>query len=272
LVGAAVAEFPVCGMKRQKPQRLQDRVVLVTGASSGLGEAIARSCAREGARLALAARREERLRQLAEELAAAGAEALVLPTDMRDSEAVKAMGTAARERFGRVDVLVANAGLGYAVPAEETSEEQLREQVEVNLLGVIRSAQAVLPGMLSAGRGHIITMASVAASITMPGAAVYGATKAGGVAFCGGLGREVGPRSIAVTAILPGFIATPMTEGMTFPMPPASVIGEAVVRLILRPQREVVIPAWYRPLIALNRMAPGLIDAVARVYYSRSMG
>src|SRR5438874_12273172 len=98
-------------MNRHKPRLLHDRVVLITGAASGLGEAIARSCAREGACLALAARREERLRLLARELLELGSEALVLPTDMRDAEAVQAMGTATLERFGRVDVLVANAGL-----------------------------------------------------------------------------------------------------------------------------------------------------------------
>jgi short-subunit dehydrogenase len=272
LEGVVRTHLPVWGMNQQKSRLLQDRVVLITGASSGLGEAIARSCAREGARLVLAARREDRLRGLAEALMASGAEVLILPTDMRDPEAVRAMGAATLERFGRVDVLVANAGLGYAVPVVETTEEQLREQMEVNLLGVVRSVQAVLPAMLGAGRGHILAMGSVAAAVTMPGAAVYGATKAGVAAFCEGLRREVAPRGIVVTAIMPGFIATPMTEGVTFPMPPASVVGDAVVRLILRPRSRVVIPAWYAPLMALNRMAPGLVDAVLRHYPAAMSG
>ena len=221
----------------------------------------------------LAARREDRLRALADELKAlgTGAEISIVATDMRDPKAIEAMGAATLDRFGCVDVLVANAGLGYAVPVAQTTEEQLREQVEVNLLGVIRSARAVLPAMLSAGQGHIISMASVAGAVTMPRAAVYGATKAGVVAFCEGLRREVGPRGVRVTAILPGFIATPMTEGTRFPMPPARVIGDAVVRLILRPRSQVVIPAWYGPLIALNRTMPGLVDAIARIY-SRRVG
>jgi short-subunit dehydrogenase len=249
---------------RDRARPLKGRVVLITGASSGLGEATARACARDGARLVLAARRAELLRALAAELEMAGCETLVLTTDMRDPEQIRAMGTAAVERFGRVDALVANAGVGHSATVAETTEEQLLEQVDVNLLGVVRSVQAVLPAMLAARRGHILVMASVSAAITMPGAAVYGATKAAVVAFCEGLRREVSEYGIAVTAILPGFIATPMTANLTFRMPPASRVGDAVARLIRRPRPYLVIPAWYAPLIALNRLAPGVVDALAR--------
>jgi short-subunit dehydrogenase len=251
-------------MSPHRPGPLHDRVILITGASSGLGEAVARACARDGARLALAARREDRLRALASELEEVGGAALAVPTDMRDPAAIRAMAAATLARFGRVDALVANAGLGYSFPVVETTEAQLREQVEVNLLGVIRSAQAVLPAMRATGRGHILAMASVSAGIAMPGAAIYAASKAGVVAFCEGLRREVGPHGIAVTAILPGFIASPMTANVPFPMPPASVVGDAVARLIRRPRWRMVIPAWYAPLMTLNRLAPGLFDVVAR--------
>jgi len=113
-------------------------------------------------------------------------------------------------------------------------------------------------------RGHILAIASVAAGCVMSGSAVYGATKAGVVAFCEGLRREVGRHGIAVTAILPGFIATPMTEGHPFPMPPASRVGNAVARLIHRPRQRVVIPGWYAPLMTINRVAPVIFDAIAR--------
>jgi NAD(P)-dependent dehydrogenase (short-subunit alcohol dehydrogenase family) len=248
----------------KRPLPLQDRVVLITGATSGLGEAAARACARDGARLALAARREDRLRLLVEELERDGRTALALRTDMRDTEAIRAMASATLERWGQIDALVANAGVGHTVRVSEITEEQLQEQVEVNLLGVIRSARAVLPAMRIAGGGHILAVASVAAGCIMPGSAVYGATKAGVVAFCEGLRREVARDGIAVTAILPGFIATPMTVGHPFPMPPASVVGEAIARLIRRPRQRVVIPAWYAPLMTINRVAPGLLDAISR--------
>jgi short-subunit dehydrogenase len=242
--------------------------VLITGASSGLGEAAARSCARAGAQVALAARREEQLRELAAELEAAEGSALVVPTDIRDPAAIRAMAAATLERFGRIDALVANAGVGHSVPVIETTEEQLLEQVEVNLLGVIRSTQAVLPAMRAAGKGHILAMASVAAGCATPGAAIYSATKAGVARFCEGLRREEGPRGIRVTAILPGLIATPMTAEISFPMPPASLVGDAIARLIRRPRREVVLPRWYSLVLALNRVAPGLID----LYMRRSGG
>src|SRR3954447_11113273 len=179
-------------MSSHPPGPLRDRVVIITGASSGLGEAAARSCARNGARLALAARREDRLRALSAELEAVGTPALILTTDLRDPGAIHAMAAATLEQYGRIDALVANAGLGYALPVAETTNEQLAEQVEVNLLGVIRCAQAVLPAMLAAKRGHILAIASVSAGIARPGAAIYASTKAGVVAFCEGLRREVG--------------------------------------------------------------------------------
>jgi short-subunit dehydrogenase len=248
---------------RDRTRPLAGRVILITGASSGLGEAVARACARDGAHLALAARREDRLRALAADLETHDCQTLVLPTDMRDPEQIRAMGSSALERFGRIDALVANAGVGHSMAVAETTEEQMLEQIDVNLIGVIRGVQAVLPAMLAARRGHILAMASVGAAITMPGAAVYGATKAGVVAFCEGLRREVSGHGVAVTAILPGFIATPMTAGLTFPMPPASNVGDAVARLIRRPRPRLVIPGWYAPLIALNRLAPGILDAIA---------
>jgi NADP-dependent 3-hydroxy acid dehydrogenase YdfG len=238
--------------------------VLITGASSGLGEAAARACARDGACLVLAARREDRLRELVGELDPVGTATLALRVDLREPAAIQAMVAAALERFGRIDALVANAGVGYTSPVRELADELLREQVEVNLLGVIRSARAVLPAMQTARRGHILAVASVAAGCVMPGSAVYGATKAGVVAFCEGLRREVGRHGIAVTAILPGFIATPMTEGHPFPMPPASRVGNAIARLIDRPRQRVVIPGWYAPLMTINRVAPGIFDAIAR--------
>jgi short-subunit dehydrogenase len=243
---------------------LKDRVILITGASSGLGEATARACARAGARLALAARREERLRALAAELDSVGAETLVLPTEMREPASIRAMAEATLACFGRVDALIANAGVGYSASVIEMSEEQLLEHVEVNLLGVIRSARAVLPDMRAAGRGQILAIASVAAEVALPGAVVYAATKAGVVAFCEGLRREVAADGIAVTAVLPGFIATPMTARVKFTMPLASQFGEAVVHWVRRPRARVVYPRWYAPLITLNRWAPGLVDAAIR--------
>lgn len=239
----------------------KEKVVLITGASSGIGAATALACGAEGMRVVLAARRDDRLREVAAQVKAAGGDALPVPTDVTDRRQVDALVQAAEERFGRVDVLVANAGLGYPGPLASTPDEANVRTLEVNLLGVIRSVQAVLPGMLARREGHIVTISSVAAGLAMPGGVVYAATKAGVHRFTEGLRREVGRHGIRVTDILPGIIDTPMTARVTdFPKAPASAVARTVLRAIRRPCRAVVVPSWYRLLLALNRCYPALID------------
>ena len=237
------------------------KVVLITGASSGLGEATALACARAGHRVAIAARRVERLRSLAEKIDRPEA-VLVVPADMRDGESVREMGRLAEARFGRIDALVANAGMGYSEPFVECGEDHLLEQIEVNVLGVMRAARAVLPGMLARRSGHILTVSSVAAEIPSAGSVVYATTKGAVTAFSEGLRREVGPAGVQVTTIIPGFIRTEMTEHHPVRMPPASIVGDLVVRLLRRPRARAVIPGHYGAAIWLNRLAPGLMDRI----------
>ena len=241
---------------------LAGRVAIVTGASSGIGEATAVAFGRAGRGGALGARRAYLGAQVAELVRAAGGEALVLPTDIRDPAAIEAMVAATLAAWGRVDVLVANAGLSRGGPLEKLSEAALLEQIEVNLLGVIRSFRAVLPAMLARGSGHVIAISSVAGEIGAPTNVIYSATKAAVTLLCEGLRREVAGRGVAVTAVLPGFIATPMTERHRLPirMPPASLVGQVCVKVLRRPRRQVVVPGWYRLLIGLNHWLPGLID------------
>lgn len=255
--------------KVSEKRPLAGRVTIVTGASSGIGEAVAEACAAAGSQVVLVARRAERLSALAERIAAAGEEALVAPADVRDPGALSLVAEAAVARYGRIDALVAGAGVGHSEPLVTAADERLREVVAVNLLGVMRSVCAVLPAMTAQGSGHVIAVASVAAGCVMPLAAPYGATKAGVVAFCEGLRREVRPFGIQVTALLPGYIATPMTAGLPFPMPPASLVGRVVVNLLLKPRRTVVVPGWYRLALLANRVAPGLVDRLIERLLSR---
>jgi len=238
------------------------KVVLITGASSGLGEAAALACAAAGHRVALAARREERLDAVAQRIGRPE-DTLTLRTDVRDPESIRAMVAQTEARFGQVDALLANAGLGYGEPLAEVSEEHLLEQVEVNLLAVIRCARAVLPGMLRRGSGHILTVASVAAEAPIAEMTVYAATKGGVASFSEGLYREVAPRGVHVSVIVPGFIRSEMTAMHDFPMPPASVFGALVVRLLRRPRRRAVVPRYYGAGIWFNRFFPGLTDRIA---------
>ena len=237
----------------------QSKVVLITGASSGLGEATALACVRSGHRVALAARRVDRLNEIAARIDRPN-DTLVIPADMRDRESIQRMATAAEEHFGRVDALVANAGVGYWGPFTEDTEERMLHQMEVNLFGVVRSARAVLPGMLQRGSGHILTISSVAGDVASSNGVMYAMSKAGVTSFSDGLRRELLPTGVKVTTIIPGFIHTEMTSHHNIPMPPASVIGDAVVRLLKRPQARVVLPRHYGAMIWLNRLAPWLID------------
>src|SRR4051812_28283984 len=123
---------------------LRGRSVVITGASSGIGAAAALACAQAGMRLALAARREDLLREVAAQAAAGGAETLVCPTDIREPAQIEALAATARERFGRIDVLIANAGLGYTGSTAQVTDAQIVETVTVNLLGVIRCVRACL--------------------------------------------------------------------------------------------------------------------------------
>lgn len=241
-------------------------VAMVTGASSGIGAALAERLAKDGFRLVIGARRGGMLSQVAERLRAMGAEVLDLPLDVRDPQSLRAFVAAAEQRFGRVDLLVANAGVGGGGKLAELEDEQIAAMVETNLLGVVRAARAALPGMLARGSGQIVVIASVAGAIPLPGLALYSATKAGLIALCEGLRREVGHRGVAVSVVLPGFIATEMTkqQGIPLRMPPPSIVANAVARLWRTRRRLVVVPGFYRVLIALARSMPRAVDWAAR--------
>jgi NADP-dependent 3-hydroxy acid dehydrogenase YdfG len=248
-------------------KELRGRVAIITGASSGIGAATALACGAAGMRLALAARRAELLQEVAAQVGAAGGKALTCATDVREPEQIDALVAATLERYGRVDVLVANAGIGYSGRLDRVTDEQILTTVGINLLGVIRCARAVLPPMLAQRSGHILTVSSVAAGIAMPRAAVYAATKAGVHRFAEGLRRELRPHNIQVTDVLPGVIDTPMTGRVRgIRKAPAAVAAQAIVNAIRRPRGVVVTPAWYRAVLLLNRALPGVIDAASGRY------
>jgi short-subunit dehydrogenase len=234
-------------------------VILITGASSGIGRATAQACVRAGHQVALAARRLDRLEQLAAEIGRPD-DVLLVRADMRRLEDIQRMVRETEARFGRVDALLANAGVGHGEPYAETTDEHILDQIEVNLLGVMRCAREVLPAMLVRGSGHILTVASVASEVPSPQGVAYAASKGGALAFSEGLRRELRGTGIHVTVIQPGFVRTEMTASVPLPMPGAEIIGNAVVKLLRSPRRRAVIPRYYGGVIWLNRLAPWLID------------
>lgn len=192
--------------------RLKDRIALVTGASSGIGEATALELARQGARVAIAARRRERLDALARELAALGAEPLVLVADLADEADAQRIVRETERHFGRLDILVNNAGVMYLEPVAEADLGRWRHMLELNVLGLIAATQAALAGMRARREGHIVNVSSTAGRIANPNAGGYAATKFGVVAFSEALRREVYKDNIRVSVIEPGAVATELRE------------------------------------------------------------
>jgi NADP-dependent 3-hydroxy acid dehydrogenase YdfG len=193
--------------------RLSGKVVVVTGASSGIGAATALALAREGAAVCLAARRTDRLREVEEEILAKGGRALAVPTDVTDQEEVEGMVAASTEALGPTDILVNNAGVMLLSPLEQVRVEDWDRMVDVNLKGVLYGIAAVLPGMIERGSGHIVNVGSVAGRRPFPAGSVYSATKFAVRALTAGLQLELSSHhGIRVTDVQPGVVATELTE------------------------------------------------------------
>jgi NADP-dependent 3-hydroxy acid dehydrogenase YdfG len=191
---------------------LDGQVVIVTGASSGIGEATALACAREGAKVAIGARRGERLEALAERLRAQGAEAFALKADVGEESQARALIERTYDHFGRIDTLVNNAGLMLLGPIEGADTEEWRRMVAVNIFGVLYCTHAALPYMRSQGSGHIVAVSSVAGRVARAGAGVYNLTKFGIGAFCESLRQELAPAGIRVSLVEPGAVATELAS------------------------------------------------------------
>jgi NADP-dependent 3-hydroxy acid dehydrogenase YdfG len=192
--------------------RLDGRVALVTGASSGIGEATALGLAEAGAKVAIAARRRDRLEALAAKLQALGADPIVLVADLADEHEAKRIVAETEAHYGRLDILVNNAGVMYLEPVEEADLGRWRRMLELNVLGLIASTQAALPGMRLRRDGHIVNISSTAGRVANPNAAAYSATKFGVVAFSEALRREVYQHNIRVTVIEPGVVETELRD------------------------------------------------------------
>jgi NADP-dependent 3-hydroxy acid dehydrogenase YdfG len=207
----------------QAAKPLQGRVALVTGASSGIGEATAFALAAAGAKTAIVARRAERLEALARRIAEAGGEALALAADAAlESEAKRMLGEV-ENRFGRLDILVNNAGVMLLSPVAEAEIADFRRMIEINLFGLMTLTRLALPIMKRGDAGHFVNISSVAGRVANPGSGGYAATKFGVGAFSEALRREVYKDKIRVTVIEPGAVATELADHITNPGMKAAV-------------------------------------------------
>jgi NADP-dependent 3-hydroxy acid dehydrogenase YdfG len=193
------------------PDGIRGKVVAITGASSGIGEATALLLAGRGARLVLGARRGDRLGALAARITARGGQAVSVRTDVRRRADLAGLASLAVERFGRLDVLVGNAGIGPISPLDDLRVDDWEAMIDVNLKGVLYGIAAALPIFRRQGTGHFVHTSSTAAYRTVPGQSVYSATKMAVRAVSEGLRQEAGDR-LRVTIVSPGFVRTDFAE------------------------------------------------------------
>jgi len=192
--------------------RLDGRVALVTGASSGFGEACALALAEQGAKVAITARREDRLRELAGRIIRAGGEVFVIVADIAGDGEAQRVVREAEAHFDRLDILVNNAGVMYLEPIDTADLDRWRHMFDLNVLALIAATQAALPGMRRRRDGHVVNIASTAGRFATPNAGGYSATKFGVVAFSESLRKEVLKDNIRVSVIEPGAAATELRE------------------------------------------------------------
>lgn len=209
-----------------------DRVVMITGASSGIGRGLAVALGRRGAKLGLVARRAEALQETVQQIESLGSRAMALPTDVKNAGSVNAAADQLRGAFGPIDVLIANAGIGVTNDAAELRVNEVADVINVNVLGVANSVAAVLPEMVARGRGQLVAISSLAAYRGLPKSAAYCASKAAVSAFFESLRLDLQPRGLAVTIIHPGFIKTPLTAGRDAQMPFLMELDDAVKKIL----------------------------------------
>jgi clavulanate-9-aldehyde reductase len=209
---------------------LTGKVAAITGASSGIGEATALSLAGAGAAVALAARRADRIEELAKRIESDGGRAVAIATDVSKEDEAKAFVEQANEQLGRLDILVNNAGLMLLGPVYGADTQEWKNMVEINMLGLLYCTHTALPIMGGQGSGHIVNISSVAGRNATFGAAVYNLTKFGVTGFSEALRQELAPANVRVTVVEPGFVETELQGHNKHPM---------VVDAIAKAQEEI---------------------------------
>jgi hypothetical protein len=262
---------------------LANKVVLLTGASSGFGADAARLFAREGCIVFLTARRLDRLTALAEQIRDDGGQAFAIQLDVTDQSQIDQAVRSVLDAFGRIDILFNNAGFGRLDWLETLDPStDIDAQIDANLRGLIQVTRLVLPSMLARRSGIIINMSSMAGLIPAPMYSIYAATKFGVRGFTDALRREVASLGIRVCGIYPGPAVTEFSQhsGSDSAIkknirPPAWIymssayVARRVVRLMKHPRRTVIIPWWFRPLVGIDTLFPGLVDWFLQVVYVR---
>jgi NADP-dependent 3-hydroxy acid dehydrogenase YdfG len=243
-------------------------VAIVTGASSGIGRSTALALAREGADLALAARNCDALEEVAREIREQGGRALVVPCDVSDRHQVKTLVEGSVAEWGRIDIIVANAGAYVQAPIREATIEQFEHAMNVNFYGAISGVLAALPHMLKQGTGHVVLVSSMDARKGIPPDAPYVAAKAALAMFGDVMRQEMHGTGIEVTVVYPGRVDTPLIDHLHVPWISAKIppdqVARTIVRAIHRRQACVITPPQARLLDYVHFISPRLADWFVR--------
>ena len=234
----------------------KNKIVLLTGASSGIGEALAVEIANRGATVGLLARRAEMLREISGKIEQNGGIARNFAVDITDADAVADAARNLRNEFGRIDVLIANAGIsGSNSKARNFEADAVTEVINTNLIGAVNSVSAVLPQMLEQKNGQLVAISSLAGFRGLPKSAAYCASKAGMTAFFESVRLDVQTRGVAVTIIQPGFIKTPLTAGREVAMPFLMELDDAIPHFLNAIEKRKKFAAFPWQLATLVRAA-----------------
>ncbi len=246
--------------------KIRDAVIVITGASSGIGRATALECARRGASVVVSGRRHSALNELARQCEDEGGGAIAVPADVNDPEAMKHLAREAVDRFGRIDVWFNNAAVTVAGYFDEVPEDVYRQVIETNLFGVINGTRAALPYFREQGRGTLINHSSVIGKFGTSKFSAYSTSKAGIIGFSESLRQEMRGTGIDVCVVLPAAIDTPIYNqaanfsGLTVkpvdPIYPASQVARAVCSLIERPRPQVYVGATGKLVSLIREVAP----------------
>jgi short-subunit dehydrogenase len=259
---------------------IEDRVVAITGASAGIGRALATLLVTRGARVAAFARRTDRLTDLAGELSGHRGTLLPVAGDVTNEQDVEALVARTVETFGRIDVMVANAGIGFHGPLDDTPTDVVRRLFDVNVMGTIHAARSALTFMRRQGHGHIIAVSSIVGRRGVEGSSVYAATKAAQVTFIESLRAEFAGTNLHASVVYPIATATEFHEAIRRdygnlsagrgPRQPAEAVANAIAQCIERPRAEVY-PYGRSKLLALLAVAlPATTDRIVSRYRRRS--
>jgi len=256
-------------------------VLIVTGASSGIGAALARLFARQGYRISMGARRLDRLQAIVADIEAEGGQAIAVQADLTRLEDIQRLVKNTLDQFTRIDILVNNAGFGRIKWLEQLDPtDDIQAQIQINLISAILMTREVLPYLFQQRSGHIINMASLGGLVASPTYTVYSASKFGLRGFTEALRREVGVYGIHVSAIYPGAVRTEFKQhagidrktGRTTPesllLKPEEV-AQSVLKVVRRPRRALIIPWQMRFSVWMNQFFPGIVDRIVERSFTR---